>query len=143
MARTWIMVAEEGRARLLGREKLKSSLSEIESFTNPAGHMHETALTSDLPGRASATGAGRHKMGAENGPKAHASEVFAKSLADRLDDGRKQNHCERLVLVAPPKFLGLLRGHLSDESTRMVVKSLDKNLVRSTLEEIRDELDRD
>lgn len=143
MAHTWILLAEEGRARLLEREERDSPLSEGEAFTNPAGHMHESELTSDLPGSSSAAGAGRHNVDTDQGPKAHSREVFAKMLADRLDDARVEHLCERLVLIAPPRFLGLLRKHLGDNTARIVEREIGKNLVRHSLDEVLEQLERD
>jgi protein required for attachment to host cells len=43
----------------------------------------------------------------------------------------------RVVLVAPPDFLGLLRDALSEKSRRMVELEIDKNLVKLSAAEIR------
>ena len=43
---------------------------------------------------------------------------------------------ERLVLVAPPRFLGLLRECLDAKVARMVAASLHKDASRASAEEI-------
>jgi len=41
-----------------------------------------------------------------------------------------QNEFQRLVLVAPPRFLGLLRSSLDTPTQQLVVGSLDKDLAK-------------
>jgi protein required for attachment to host cells len=65
---------------------------------------------------------------------------FAKALADRLDSARNKGEFSKLVLVAPPSFLGLLRDNLSKEVMAMVSNQVDKNLVQKPAETIRDYL---
>ena len=145
MATTWILVADSSRARVLVLDRATGPLREIEGFVHPEGRLHEHDLTSDLPGRSATRkgaaahegDAGRHQVGTDESPKAHAIDTFAKQLADHLDRGRKAGTFARLVLIAPPEFLGLLRKHLSTETTRAVVKQVDKNLAQHDLEEIR------
>ncbi len=142
MAGTWILVAANGRARLFERENRMSPLREIEEFANPEGRAHESELTSDLPGSA-ASRAGHHRVGAEGGFREHAVDRFASMLAGRLDEARKQGRCKGYILIASPKFLGLLRKHLTRETTRMIQNEIDKTLVARPVEEIQAQIDWD
>jgi protein required for attachment to host cells len=51
-----------------------------------------------------------------------------------------QNEFERLVLVAPPRFLGRLRSSLDAPTQQLVVGSLDKDLARAKEEELIDQV---
>lgn len=52
---------------------------------------------------------------------------FARLVVGELEKARQQGTFSRLVLVAPPKFLGQLRGELPAPLEACVVKSLDKD----------------
>ena len=75
-------------------------------------------------------------MSRSEGPHERAVSDFARALASRLQHARATNQYDRLVLVAPPKFLGLLRSSLDAQTERCVVGSLDKDLAASDEEEL-------
>ena len=84
-------------------------------LVHPESRQHEQELTSDLPGRAfDSGGQGRHAMGTEISPKEQEAITFAKMVSDYLETARVQHSYEKLVLVAAPTFLGLLRKNLTD-----------------------------
>ena len=67
-------------------------------------------------------------MSQNEGPHERVVATFARELANRLQQGRVRNEYQRLVLVAPPRFLGLLRSSLDAPTAQLVVGSLHKDL---------------
>lgn len=53
--------------------------------------------------------------------------AFARLLAASLETLREQGKLSRLVLAAPAKFLGMLRGELPAPLAALVVASVDKD----------------
>lgn len=51
-------------------------------------------------------------------------EALARSVADLLRSGRLEGRYERLILVAPPSMLGLVRQHLDDDTAGVIVSSI-------------------
>jgi len=47
-----------------------------------------------------------------------------------------QKHFDELVLVAPPKFLGMLRDELQNPLDKLVTRTVDKDLTRLTVHEL-------
>ena len=141
MKHAWIVVADAARARILSAVDPSSALRPVEQLVSPASRMHDRDLTSDKPGRAlNSTGKGRH---ATSGPKTAKEQIaisFAREVADHLDKGRIDNQFERLVIVADPKFLGLLMKSLSDPSKKLVSLKIDKDLSKLSEKELRDHL---
>lgn len=140
MSGTWILVAESSRAKLYRADNRKSPISEVESLEHPEGRMHEGDLVSDRPGSdgGSINGqGGRHILDDKTTARRHEHITFAKQLAARLDTGRNQGEYSRLVLAAPPAFLGLLHDNLSKEVMDMVYAQVDKNLVQQPAESLR------
>ena len=138
MATTWIVAADSSRARVLQVLDREQKLQEVETFANPEGRMHERDLQADgaprwsghggmgAPGAASTSGPGSDRQ--ETTPGEHATELFAKELGRFLDKARSDHRYDALVLVAPPKFLGALRGELNKEVQKLVADELPKNL---------------
>ena len=126
MATTWIVTADSSRARVLqvaGRERLV----EIETLLNPNGRLDDRELTTDAYPRFRGT-AGPGSDREETSAQEHATELFAKRVGDYLDKARTERRYDKLVIVAPPKFLGTLRGKLGKETAKLVVDELPKDL---------------
>jgi len=138
MKPTWILVADSSRARIFTAATPSAPLEELEDLTHPESREHEQDLVTDLPGKhRNDTGIGAHGFQDEVEPKEQETINFAKYLARHLDDNRKKNRFQRLILVAAPSFLGLLRNELPDTTRKTVIYTLDKNLTQHTPEDIR------
>lgn len=141
MANTWIVTADSSRARIFTVETSRGPLRELDVLLHPEARLHEQDLTTDLPGRAfDSVGEGRHAMGQSVTPKEHEAITFAKEVADYLDKARSEGRYHKLLLVAAPRFLGLLRQNLSAATSGLVGEEIDKNLVQHSAEDIRKHL---
>ena len=81
-------------------------------------------------------------MGRSQSAKQQQSEAFAKSLAKRLRSGLHDKAFERLVLIAPPEFLGLLRASLDDQVCQQVAEVVGLDLTKASAKEIQSRLPR-
>lgn len=136
-----IVVADSSRARIFTVDSDRSPLNEIETMAHPEGRMHEQNMVSDMPGKdAGKGGGGDHSFQEKVEPKKEEMIEFAKRVADYLDDARKSNDLNKLILVAAPAFLGELRNHLSKETSEKIIYELDKNLAQHDVEDIRKHL---
>lgn len=134
MAKTWILVAHEAGARLFESPGPGKGLELIEEIDHPEGRERDGDLVSDRPGRSFRKNSGdtrRASMGSSEGPHDRAVANFARDLAQKLQQGRVQNQSQRFVLVAPPRFLGLLRSSLDGPTGQLVVGSIHKDLARA------------
>ena len=128
MGNTWVVVADGTRARLFNRHKNRT-LEEFDTLLSPEHRLHEGDLVTDRDGRSfDSAGSGRHAMGNKNAAKDHEMANFARRLAARLDEGRNAGQLERLVLIAPPRFLGQLRANLSGPASDLVALTIGKEL---------------
>lgn len=126
----WIVVAESARARIFAVPETGRRLHEITDLSHPESRLHDTELSSDLPGRTfDSHGQGRHGMEQATGPKEQHALAFAAEIARHLERGRHEGSFDSLVLIAPPGFLGLLRSELDKVTRRAVIGELDKNLL--------------
>ncbi|ADC63419.1 host attachment protein [Allochromatium vinosum] len=134
---TWILVADNSRARLFAAEKPADPLIEISTLAFPEGRLHEGDLTTDKAGRGQALGAGAHGVNGEEGHKQENAERFASLIRDDLEAARNQGRFGKLYIIASPALLGLLRKQLSAPLRQLVAGELDKNLTTQTPEAIR------
>lgn len=129
MDRTWIMVAHRSGARLFENRGPTKGLDLLDALEHPAGKLKNREIESDKPGRSfDRRGSGRHAYAKEHEATEHVAEQFARQLSDILEQGRNHQKYQRLVLVAEPRFLGMLRGALSPQTGSLVTATLDKDL---------------
>lgn len=65
---------------------------------------------------------------------------FTRDVAERLEHARRQGDLERLVLVAAPEFLGLLRENFSADLRRIIDQEFSLDLFQMNPQEIRTHL---
>lgn len=134
MKSNWVVVAESARARIFAVSDTGGKLREIADLSHPESRLHDRELSSDLPGRSfDSHGQGRHGMEPATDPKERHAQAFAVEIARHLEQGRNEGGFDSLVLVAPPKFLGLLRSELDKVTRSTVIGELDKNLLEADL----------
>jgi len=139
MATTWVLVTHEAGARVFENLGPGKGLRLIQSIDHPEGRLQDGDFDADRPGRSFRRDAGdvrRAAMSRSEGPHERAVSDFARALASRLQHARTTGEYDRLVLVAPPKFLGLLRASLDSPTERCIVGSLDKDLAASDEKEL-------
>ncbi len=137
MRKTWVIVADNSRARIFTSETPSSALIEVDSIVHPEARMHDRDITSDLPGRGSGTGGSRHSYETETDAKDYENLGFAKRIAGFLDEARKSDKFKQLIIVAAPSLLGNLRSGLNHQTRKLVSLELDKNLSQLSPDEIR------
>lgn len=138
---TWVVVADSSRGRIFVQEGPGEPLVEAEDMVHPGARLRGAELASDRSGRHSgAFGQGSHMFDVRTDAKEHEAENFAREIAEHLETGRTGGRFQKLVLMAPPAFLGELRGQLSDEVRKLVVGEVGKDLVTHSAEEVRKHL---
>lgn len=141
--KSWVMVASASRARLLEAERRNAPLQELSTLVNPEAQLHAQELKTDRPGRAvDSLGGQRHAMQTRVDPKEQSAIRFAKQVLGALETGLNEARFEALYLVASPRFLGLLREHMSGALARMVKGDLAKDLTGEDLRAVKEHVDR-
>lgn len=129
MESTWVLVADRGRARLFKLVGEGSQLDELRSFANPDARVPAAEVVRDRKPRAQESmGSARHAIEPHTTLDEKVSERFARELEAVLEEGRVQHRYQRLVLVAPPAFLGTLNQVLGKQLRALVVLEVNKDL---------------
>lgn len=130
MPSTWILVADGARARILAEDPA-GDLAEVRCFSNPEGRAHGRDLTTEGPPTVhESVGNSRHAIEPHTTARAKASDRFARELGDELRRGRNERLFERLVIVAPPRFLGCLHRALDPALRASIAEELPLDLTR-------------
>ena len=130
---TWIVVADSSRARIFEAYDSGPQINEILDLVNPAAQEPGRALQSDAPGRHHSRGQAAspnigHSLERKESPVEHETELFVRRLTAYVDKARSEVRYGKLCLVAPPKFLGLLRGNLGKETHKLLQREIPKDL---------------
>ena len=135
--RTWILIADGARARILESHGPASKLTAHSELVFKGDHSATHDLVSDREGRSySSQGPGRSAIEPHSDPHRNLKSKFAHELATALAHGLDQNAYDRLVIVATPVTLGDLRSAISDHVRAKVVGEIDKDLTKLPNDEI-------
>jgi protein required for attachment to host cells len=132
----WVVVCDGAKALVL--ENLGNiqspSLKMIEAIEQKDLATHE--LGTDRPGRSfSSVGHGRSAV-EQTDWHDQAEQVFLTQLAQYLDAAVASGKAKSLIVVAPPRALGMLRPAYSHAVKGAVRAEVDKDLVKQTVAEI-------
>lgn len=129
--RTWIVVADGARARVLLNEGPGKGLKPAvaEALEHAPSRARDRELVSDRPGRTyDRGGPGRHSKEPRTDWHRFEKERFAHEVAGMLRQGRIDGSFDRLILVAPPKTLGDLRHELDKPTADRIYAEVQKDL---------------
>ena len=140
---TWILVADGARARLFEAASPDDALNELACFANPGGRSHGRNFTTARPPTVNeSVGAARHAIEPHTTLREKTTDRFARTIKDELERGRNDHRYERLVIVAPPRFLGALHGTFTKPLRECVVAEVKRNLTALRTSDIRAHLPR-
>ena len=138
MAVTWVVTADSTRADFYQVERIGGDFKPVTTMNHVEGKKKGQDLVTDRPGRSfDSAGTGRHAMSQQVDPRDHEANVFAREVCDKLELGRTRGSYGRLIVLAPPDFLGRLRKNITPAANRLVIESVPKNVVGLDAEDIR------
>lgn len=107
---TWLVVADGGRARVFQMPGLTLALQEVEELVND--EYTGTMLTEK------------------------DREKFARRVGEYIEKGRLHQLYSRLRLAIEPKFLGMVRAELSEDTRRVIFEQISVDLLPLSITEI-------
>jgi protein required for attachment to host cells len=137
MAVTRVLVAHDAGARWFDNRGPGKGLTPRGEVEFEDGRRRQGELEADRPGSsAGRAGGGRHSYAPSRDAKDTACAHFAKELASDLAREFRAGSFARLVLVAPPRFLGVLKSALDPQLERALLATIAKDLPRASIEEL-------
>ena len=135
---TYIVVSDAARARVFAHAA--GNTREIDNLVHPESREHTGDLRTGGEGAATNDGGQQRQTGNDDATLEKHAMFFAKEVADYLKNARSQGKADSFVIAADPKFLGLLREKMDSNTRDMVVKEVDKDYSKASLEEVIDKL---
>lgn len=136
MTNTWILVANASVATLYASAGPKLALARIKVLSHPQSRMKNADLVSDRAGHMQSSGNGHGSRQPQTEPKQNEADHFARELAHELEQGRNAKQFERLILVAPPAFLGLINERLDTQTAKLVNNRHEKDYTQLSVREL-------
>lgn len=138
MPTTWVLVADGAKARLFEIAAKDAQMTEIDCFAHPEGRAAGRDLTTERrPMVEESATSVRHALEPHTSLREKSAERFVRELRDVLQNGHAQGRYERIVLVAPPHFLGVLRSGLGDHLSERVTAEIRRDLTALPPGEVR------
>ena len=136
MATTWILVANASQAKLYSNTGPKKGLKLLKELIHPESREKASDLVSDRAGQMHSPGTGHRASQPKTDPKTNEARNFAQELARELNHGRTSSQVERLILVAPPAFMGLLNEKLDGPTANLVSDRFEKDYTKAPDKEL-------
>lgn len=133
---TWVVVADSEKAlflrNLTDQQDPNFEVRDIEEQDNPS----DIEQSANRPGRMHDGGPGHKSAMDDTDWHELAKERFAKDLSDILYEEAHKGAFDKLVLVASPQVLGVLRQDMHQEVTDKIVADIPKTLTNHPVDEI-------
>ncbi len=129
---TWILVADAARARIFQKGGPGQKIAEVR-VAGTSRITAENLRARERSARPSRQGRDRRGRGVDPPwrptPSLHEAEAnqFAAILAQTLEQGIDRKEYARLVMVAPPHFLGTLRAAISGRVAKAVTETVNQD----------------
>ena len=137
----WTLVANQSEARFYSADRIPGNLVLIDTLTHEEGAAHARDLVSDAPGRVhDRMGSARHSMEADTDVKDEGRRRFVKEMVDRLESAHVHGDFSRLVLLAAPAVLGVIRKTLTSKLKKAIIKEIPKDVIGQDLDKIQTQL---
>lgn len=139
-----LVIADEREASFFDLASSRADLRARGALTSDAAGLKDRDLESDRPGRgAHRVTPSRHAIDGERSAERHEAEQFARQVARAIDAARVRHEFDRLVIMAAPRMLGLLREALPDSCRPVVAAEIPKDFGRQDEKTIREAVPRE
>jgi len=132
----WVVVCDGAKSLILENagDAMAPNLKTKEVHAQPDAKTSEQGT--DAPGRSISSADGRRSAVEQTDWHDQAEQKFLIDLAKRLNVAVAGGETKSLIIVAPPRALGVLRQHYSAGVRKSVRAEIDKDYVRMPVHEI-------
>jgi len=130
-----VAVCDSARARYFLADKPAGELREMEGQTHQQSRQKPGEINTDHNGHGF-NHSGGFTLG-NSDPAKHEAQVFAREVAGQLNRAALDREIDKLYLLAPPEFLGLLRPELHSATQAVLAGSEAVNVVKEEVGRIR------
>ncbi|MGC2462672.1 MAG: host attachment protein [Steroidobacteraceae bacterium] len=127
--RTWYVVTDGGRARILQKRDAQDAFDTHRAFVSADIHRHTHELGMERPGRSHESASSAHHA-LQPREDLHRADKrnFVYEVARALNEANTRDEFDRLILVAPAHALRELNHALDAPTQRKIAAQLQKDL---------------
>lgn len=124
--KNWLVVANAARARVLEETDEAGVYLHRADLVHPQSRQKGVELGTDRAGHmeGSSPGLAGTAYPARTDVRDREHDRFAQEVAAALNDGVAHAQCAGIILVASNPFLGHLKGHLSEQARRVLLRTV-------------------
>jgi len=136
----WVVVCDGAKALILENagDGMHPNLKTREVYEQESAKTHEQGT--DAPGRSINSVGNKRSAMEQTDWHAQDEQRFLADLAKRLDTAVTAGETKSIIMVAPPRALGVLRQAYSDGLRGALKAEIDKDFVRMPVHEIEKKL---
>ena len=138
-----VIVADESHAKFFDITGPIAPLVPRGTAHNEFSRRHDIELETDREGRGFGPAGQRHGVNGERSTERHEMTNFARAVARRIEDDRVARAFDKLILIAGPRMLGLLRQALPETCRATVAGEIPKDLSHGDPQAIREAIPSD
>lgn len=135
-----MVVANRRQARFFDVAMPGYRLTEQRALSNEEGRARRHELVTDRAGARSDAGSivpGVDSMGPRADPAEQDMIEFAGDVAGVVNEARRKNELDSLAIIAEPGFLGALRSRLDEKTSKLIERTVDKDVVHADEDRLR------
>ena len=138
---TWILLAGGSHAQIMQNDGPGRGVSAVDGALWDQHLAKNQDINADRPGRSfDRMGEQRHGMEPTSDPKRLQESAFLNKVCGYLGEAEQAGRFDRLVLVAEPRALGMLRKQLGNGPKGKIYAEFDKDLTRVPPKELPERL---
>lgn len=131
----WILVCNASQAFFYETVSTLNHLKQVHELTHPAARSKSIDLVSDKPGSK-----GNKAIHGGAPEKSSVKEIelqkFSQEISQALKSAYNDHRFEKLVLVAPPKLLGVLKQNLNGSVDKTIANTINKDVTYMNANEL-------
>lgn len=136
----WVVATNTSTCRIYHYNKKPKKLTPLKQMQHPQSKVKTSELLTDRPGHYNTRGPTRGAYEPRTGAREVEIETFSREIAKELDQGRKKNAYDTLILISPSHMSGILLQHLDHNTKNLITKTIHKDLNHMTDLELLDYL---
>jgi protein required for attachment to host cells len=137
--KTWVVTADSAHARVFEERRRSAELRELPDRAMRFQDEDRLRAHRHLATSHDRAGYGRHGAG-ERDPDAEAARRFLRRVARELDAAAQRGAFDSLVVIAPPRALGILKAELPPGLHARLAATEPHDAIREDAEQVRERL---
>ena len=134
----WVVVSNTNRCLIFHYDKKMHHLTLAKEMLHPPSKLKWVDLISDAQGRykTNVGSGGSFSAHAHENPREVEFEQFAREVGKELDEGRRNNAYDNIILITSPHMSGLIHKHLNPHVKAFMLPDIHKDYSHLTGNEL-------